>query len=29
MANKNLGVAKKAKNDKFYTQMNDIANEKT
>lgn len=27
MANKNLSVAKKAKNDEFYTQMNDIANE--
>lgn len=27
MANKNLSAAKKAKNDEFYTQMNDIANE--
>ena len=27
MANKNLSAAKRAKNDEFYTQLNDIANE--
>lgn len=28
MANKNLGAAKKAKNDEFYTQYADIQKEK-